>query len=642
MVYIISEAAAVAIFTVTRLFYNSVLGSIALILFSKLPGGSSARFWYEQPDMVSKVTSMFHPFGPTGKRGVKSTNVIALLCTIAAVALNILPTVLSKMSPITVNRIEYDTNSTLAPISNIFIPTLTDINLPGLSNLSTSRIATNKFLCTYLRDGCVDAKNVTIAQINWDPIEDTPVEFYHADSSNPNDLTIGIDDVFGTTQQYMFLARAVFNSTSPFMGASSIGRWSNNSLSGFYTIDAYNSNLTAPFDFLHSDQIFPMVTPDLVDLLIQGKGSNKELPVNGSIDRAERWVSVHRNSTLSSLLWQTVNSHQGTVGSDWRASCFFCSLLDINEESSQAMDIQNSLIASTSDDKQTFAIHSYIDNKLRLSTTLCLIKLDQETNGLSYYCLHTYSQLWTISHVGNPYTILGNYNEVHDVRDLGNHGTPFPVFPPPELSIERSYFPIVPVYQIRSSGKCDTPWNYQTQTVQSWMNTCARDKLGQVDTNELGVIATNIWQLSSTITVGGFLVNATYFHNEVGILIDIPVIVIVLGSVILCLLGNLVVQLATSPIHRQSLYEAVRVMVPNSKDPYNVQKMILNLSPTNTLRLVDSIYDNRVSYLKLNDRLIVALAEDNEIKDDDTSTLDNVNMSPKEIQTWSRRQLLNF
>lgn len=614
---------------------------MALIMFSKLPGGSSAKFWYEQPDMVSKVTSMFHPFGPTGKRGVKLTNLIALLCTVLALALNILPTILSKMSPITVNRIKYDTNSTLAPVSNIFIPTLTDINLPGLSTLFTSKIATNRFLCTYLRDGCVDAKNITIAEINWDIITDRPVEFYHADSDNPNDLTISIDDVFGTTQQYMFLARQVFNSTSPFMGTSSIGKWSNNSLSGFYVITNDHNNDTVPFDFLHADQIFPMVTPDLADLLLQGKG-NKNLPVNGTIDRAERWVAIHRNTTLSSLLWQTVNSHQGTVDSDWQTSCFFCSLLDSDIELSQETSIRDSILSSISNATKIFAVNSYIDNKLRLSTTLCLIEFDQATEGLSYYCLHTYSQIWSISHDSNPYKILGNYNDVQDVADFGNHGTPFPLFPPPELTTDRTYFPIVPVFQIRSGGKCDTPWNYQTQSVRSWMDVCARDKLGQINTTELGVIATNIWQLSSTITVGGFLVNATYYHTEVGISIDIPVIVIVLASVVLCLVGNLVVQLVTSPIHRQSLYEAVRIMVPNSRDPYNVQKMVLNLSPTNTLRLVDSIYDSRVSYLKLNDRLIVALAEDHEVNDDDTSTLENVNMSPKEIQTWSRRQLLNF
>lgn len=646
MVYMVSETVAVAIFTVTRLLYNSVLGSIALILFSKLPGGSSAKFWYEQPDMVSKVTSMFHPFGPTGKRGVRSTDFIAMLCTILALALNILPTILSKMSPISVNSSEYETNSTLSRVTNIFIPTLTDINLPGLSNFTTSKNATNKFLCTYLLDGCVDSKNMPIAKINWDPVEDRAVEFYHTDSDNPNDLTVTIDDMFGTTQQYMFLARQVFNSTTPFMGTSSIGQWSNNSLSGFYVntiaVDEDDIVETAPYDFLHADQIFPLVTPDLVDMLRQGMGNNKDLPINGLIDRAEQWIAVHRNPTLSSLLWQTVNAHQGTADSEWQTSCFFCSLLEISKGSAQAISIQNSLISSTSNNTQTFVVNSYIDNKLRLSTTLCLIKLNQTTDGLSYYCLHTFSQIWSISHVNNPYTILGNYNDVQNVEDLGNNGTPFPIFPPPKLPFDRTYFPIVPVFQIRSKGLCATPWNYQTQSIQSWMNDCARDKLGQEDIPELNIIAKNIWQLSSTITVGGFLVNATYINKEVGISIDIPVIVIMLASVVFCLIGNLVVQFATSHIHRQSLYEAVRVMVPNSRDPYNVQKMVLDISPINTLRLVDSIYDKRVSYLKLNDRLIVALAEDHELNDDDTCTLDNVNLSPKEIQTWSRRQLLNF
>ncbi|GAA5812512.1 hypothetical protein MFLAVUS_005968 [Mucor flavus] len=177
-----------------------------------------------------------------------------------------------------------------------------------------------------------------------------------------------------------------------------------------------------PFNFLHADQIFPLVTPDLSDMLQQGKGNNMYMPTDGGVDRAERWVAVHRNLTLSSLLWKTVNAHQGTIGAEWQTSCFFCSLLDISPESTQATSMQANLISSSeTDNAQTFAVHSYVDNQVRLSTTLCLIQFHPTTQGLSYYCLHTYSQIWSVSHTQNPYEIISNY-DIQSVEELVANG----------------------------------------------------------------------------------------------------------------------------------------------------------------------------------------------------------------------------
>lgn len=652
---IVSEAAATAIFTITRLLYDSVLGVVALILFSKLPGGSSAKFWYEQPDIVAKVTSLFHPFGPTGKRGVKFTNAIAMLCTIAAVALNIVPTILSKMSPINNDPSGSVMNSTLSPIQNIFIPTLTDINLPGLSNPATSINATNKFLCTHVANGCRDSKNLEIARINWDHVVVNSTAMFHLGVAS-NSLSVAINDTFGsatTPQQYMFLAKQALNSstTMPVINTTSITRWADNTLTGIYVIRMAedsdgDSVIPNPYDLLGSDQIYPLQTPDLADLLRQGRNPNAPMPSNGNIDRAERWVAIHRTETLSSLLWQAANAHEGKVDSTWQATCFLCSLLNLPRGSPYLQSIQQSLLASLPvANARTYAIRSYPDTNYRLTTMLCLLRLDASTGGLSYHCLHTYSQIWSISHESNPYTLNGNYNDLKTAADLGNYGTPFPLFPPPtNLTTNRTYFPIVPIFQIRSKGKCDTDWNPQVETIQSWSNKCAVAKFAQVDPVALESIAKNFWQLTSTITVGGFLINATYFTYEVGIKIDTPVIVVVLASLVLAIISNIVLNLVTSPIHRRSLYEAVRIMVPDSRDPYNVQKVILNIAPTNTLRLVDSMYDKRVSYLKLNNRLLVAMSEEQNITDD-TTTIDNVNTdnpSPIEIQNWSRRQLLKF
>lgn len=647
--FIVSEAVATAIFTVTRLLYGSLIGIIALILFSKLPGGSSAKFWYEQPDIVAKVASLFHPFGPTGKRGVKSTNFIAMLCTIAALALNILPTFLSKLSPITIQVTSSVVNSTLSHISNIFIPTLTDINLPGLSNPSTSKLATNKFLCSHIANGCIDSQNKDIATINWDIVLHRPIDFSHPDAPTPNSFTVTLNDSFATSstpQLYMFIAKNVFNSTSPFQGTSSTGQWLNNNLTGFYVDTLYGDSAASvvPYDLLHSDQFSPLQTPDIADLLRQGRNKTAPMPSGGSIDRAERWVALHRTETLSSLLWQTVNAHEGQVGDNWQSTCFLCSLLDLKRGSAQIINIQNSLISASTTNSLTYAVHSYVDRNYRLATMVCLLQLNNETQGLSYHCLHTFSQLWSMSHLQNPYKINGKYNDFKTASDLGDYGTAFPIFPPPtNLTTDRTYFPIVPIFQIRSKGQCATDWNPQLESIQTWINTCATANLGQVDPASLDLIALNIWQLSSTITVGGFLINATYPTHDVGIMIDTPVIVIVLASIGLCIIGNLVLTSVTSPIQRTSLYEAIRIMVPDSRDPYNVQKVLLNIAPTNTLRLVNSMYDKRVSYLKLNNRLLVAMSEDQGLTD--STTIERVNTdSPnqQEIQKWSRRQLLKF
>lgn len=65
----------------------------------------------------------------------------------------------------------------------------------------------------------------------------------------------------------------------------------------------------------------------------------------------------------------------------------------------------------------------------------------------------------------------------------------------------------------------------------------------------LGVVAKNIWQLGSTITVGGFLVTATYNSHTVGISIELEPQIIIGVSLVLCIAGNLLLNLVTSPVH---------------------------------------------------------------------------------------------
>ncbi|CEP13488.1 hypothetical protein [Parasitella parasitica] len=634
MSILVTEAAATAIFTLTRILYDSVLGVVALILFSKLPGGSSAKFWYEQPDIVAKITSLFDPCGPTGKRGVRSTNAIAVGCLILTLALNIVPTILSKLSPISITTVPVETNSTLSPISNIFIPTLTDINLPHLSEPARSKQATNKFLCGYLPSGCNDAKNISIAEIVWDLIEIEKVAF-HANNS----LIVSINDTFATDttpQQFISIAKNTFMannySTAAFRHAMSAIYYAN-------TTAQDQEDITNPLNLLHADQFFPLATPDLSDLLKQGKRRGEGLPVNGSVDRAERWSAIHRTATLSTVLWQTVNAHTGVATSLYQDDCFLCQLIGIAP--AQAATLQQELTTSA------YAVQTSVDANYRLSTVLCLLRptdsstqqQQQQQQQTSYWCLHTYTQLWNVYHEHNPYVFFGSYDDsawgAEQTSQLTST-TPFPFFPPPpDLETNRTYVPIVPIFEIRSKGQCSSDWNFRNQTVQAWMQECIYNDLGQVTIDELSVIAKNIWQLGSTITVGGFLVTAKYNSHSVGIAIGLAAQIIIGASIVLCIAGNLLLNLVTSAVHRRSLYEVIRVMVPTSLDPY---KEMGKIAPTNTLRLADSAFDKDISYLKLNNRMIVTLSEYQE------TLLSRRDMSKDEMQDqdWSRRQLLNF
>ncbi|KAG1113411.1 hypothetical protein G6F42_014472 [Rhizopus arrhizus] len=167
------------------------------------------------------------------------------------------------------------------------------------------------------------------------------------------------------------------------------------------------------------------------------------------------------------------------------------------------------------------------------------------------------------------------------------------------------------------------------------MRQCIYSDLGQVSIEELGVIAKNIWQLGSTITVGGFLVTATYSSHSVGISIGLVPQIIIGISLGLCIVGNLVLNLVTSAVHRRSLYQVMRVMVPTSRDPYTAMN---KTAPTNTLRLVDSVFDKDMAYLKLNNRMIVTLSERQETH----LSRQDMGRDEKQDQDWSRRQLVKF
>ncbi|RCI05251.1 hypothetical protein CU098_007265 [Rhizopus stolonifer] len=616
----VSEAVSTAIFTITRLLYDATLGVLALILFSKLPGGSSTKFWYEQPDLVGKLTSLFQPSGPTGRQGVKSTNAVGVLCLFLALALNILPTILSKLSPIRTIEIPGETNATLSPISRLFVPTLTDISLPQMSVPSTSKLATTKFLCSYIKNGCTDAKNNTIASIIWDPVEIRPLSIFHnasdTDDGDVSSLLVSFNDTFATSttpQQYLQLAKNTFGAQLNYTAALSFNHWLNNNLTGFYTHaqTTQDTSLTSSkYDLLHGDQFTPLNTPDLSDLLRQGRRKGEGIPTQGAIDRAERWSAIHRTATLSSVLWQSVNAHAGESGSDWQTACFFCQLIGIQNNS------------------------SYVDQEYRLSTVLCLVEANATSGGISYWCLHTFSQLWNVYHEHNPYAFFGSYDDsAWGTEQVSSQSsTPFPFFPPPtHLTTNRTYIPIVPIFEIRSKDQCDAEWDYHTQTIQAWITHCADNNMGQVSIANLSQIALNIWQLSSTITVGGFLVTAQYFTHEVGIDIGLAVQVVIGVGIVLCLFGQIILHTMISPLHRQSLYETIRVMAPSYKDPYSLQKVLFHMAPTNTLQLVDSNFDKRICYLKLDNDIIVTLPEEQASLDDTDS------------QNWSKRQLLgNF
>jgi hypothetical protein len=631
MPILVSEAVATAMFTVTRILYDSVLGVIALILFSKLPGGSSAKFWYEQPDIVSKITSIFDPYGPTGKRGVKSTNFIAMLCMFAALVLNVLPTLLSKLSPITVITTPGPTNTTLSRISNVFIPTLTDINVPRLSQPAYSLEATNKFLCGYIPNGCRDAKNEEIASIVWDNKTIEPVAFQHINSDSNSSLLISINDVFSTAttpQQYMFIAKDLF--INQYLTELS-QQWSTNiSFSALYLSNNSASDQDE-YSMLAGDQLHPLNTPDLADLLRQGRRRGETLDTNGTIDRAERWTAIHRTANLSTVLWQSVNAHAGSISSSNSTSCFFCQLIGVDSTTAASMQRQvdnNAVDASSS----FVALQTTIDADYRLTTSSCILI----PNRSYYWCLHSFTQLWNVYHDSNPYSFILNYEDVAAGANTNEQftSTPFPFFPPPpNLTDERTYVPIVPIFEMRSKDQCYPPPDFSVP-LQQWISECAANKLSQPSLTELNGIAFNIWQLGSTMTVSGFLVTAKYTSYTVGIFIGTAVQVIMLTAVGLCFIGQLVLNLVTSPVHRRSLYEVLRMMIPDSRDPYNVQRVLLDMAPTNTLRMVDSVFEKRVAYLKLNNRLIVTLSEDQTPEDD--------YMSKKELQDWSKRQLVKI
>ncbi|KAL9540474.1 hypothetical protein MBANPS3_009663 [Mucor bainieri] len=613
MAIIVSEAAATAIFTLTRILYDSALGVVALILFSKLPGGSSAKFWYEQPDLIAKITSLFDPCGPTGKRGVKSANFIAFCCLVLTLSLNVVPTVLSKLSPITINPIPGETNATLTPINNIFVPTLTDINVPHLSEPANSREATTKFLCGYLPYGCTDPKNVPIAEIVWDNItEPVEVAFITNDS-----LIVSINETFATAtapQQFMSIAKNTFIANNHSTVAFRQG------MAAVYTnTTVYDADdITSPLDLLHADQFFPLITPDLSDLLRQGRRRGEGVPVNGTVDRAERWSAIHRTPTLSTVLWQTVNAHAGVANITNDGPCFLCQLIGITPAQATALTATSS-----------YAVQTAVDDNYRLSTVLCL--LEPSSSHMSYWCLHTYTQLWNIYHEQNPYAFFGSYDDSAwgaQQASGSTTSTPFPFFPPPSnLGTNRTYVPIVPIFEIRSKGQCSSDWDFRTQSVQTWMRQCIYSDLGQVSIKELGVIAKNIWQLGSTITVGGFLVTAKYTSHTVGISIGLVPQIIIGVSLVLCIAGNLLLNFVTSPV--------MRVMVPTSRDPYTLMN---KTAPTNTLRLVDSVFDKDMAYLKLNNRMIVTLSETQETH----LSRQDMGRNEDQDQDWSRRQLVKF
>ncbi|OAD00865.1 hypothetical protein MUCCIDRAFT_112282 [Mucor lusitanicus CBS 277.49] len=411
---------------------------------------------YEQPDLIAKSTSLFDPCGPTGKRGVKSTNFIAFCCLVLTLLLNVLPTVLSKLSPITVNTINGEANSTLTPVNNIFVPTLTDINVPHLSEPANSREATLKFLCGYLPYGCTDAKNVTIAKIVWDNItEPEDVAFL-----TNNSLTVSINETFATAtapQQFISIAKNTFLA-------------SNHTLQLHFVKACLRSIPTQQYT-------------------MQERRRGEGVPVNGTVDRAERWSAIHQTPTLSTVLWQTVNAHAGVANITNDGHCFLCQLIGI------ITPTQAAALTATS----SYAVQTVVDDNYRLSTVLCL--LEPSASHISYWYLHTYTQLWNIHHDQNPYAFFGSYDDS-------------------AWGAEQAY---------------GSTSNSKQRTVQQ--------RLG------LGVVAKNIWQLGSTITVGGFLVTATYNSHTVGISIELEPQIIIGVSLVLCIAGNLLLNLVTSPVH---------------------------------------------------------------------------------------------
>ncbi|KAI8889805.1 hypothetical protein K501DRAFT_282133 [Backusella circina FSU 941] len=655
MPIIVGEAVATALFTICRLLYGSFLAVFAIILFSKLHNGSSAKFWYDQPDIVSKITSLFHPYGPTGRRGGVAATSIAVICSVLALALNFIPTLLSNISPIRASPEYAGENATLSAISNVVVPTLTDINLPFMTNPDYSNITVNKFLCQYLPNGCKDAQNHTVASLVWDNITPTPLEFYHDAQSGHVVMSVRAAPT-SPSMERMLLANGTFlaaleNTSStaepPYLN------WTNSDLFGYYLTPPTTSPEGAAafaYNVLHADQVessrndssYIYVLPDPSETLHQTT-SIIQAPTNGFISRAEKWNVIHQTENISTLVWQTVNVHSGTIDANWQTYCFFCNLLGVESGSGEEVGLKTSVTAiSALPENETsvlVTIRSSVTEEYRLETILCSI-LPNGAAGLTYNCMHSYTQMWSINHESQPYEIIRNLNGLTEA-DIVKTGIPFPFLTLNASSItnNRTYAPSVPVFEIQRLGKCDTDWNYATQRVGDWMDACLVANLGQPNQTGIETVARAIWQLNSAITAKGFLVHAEYFNITYGIEIGVVPQIIMLVSVGFALVGNLILMLVTSPVHRSSLYEVMRSMLPESTDPYRIQQPKYTLQPTNTLYLADSVFEKNLSYLMLDHRLIVTLSD--ETMDDD-ATVNTGILDRKEIQDWSRQQILNI
>ncbi|KAI8382998.1 hypothetical protein BD560DRAFT_431571 [Blakeslea trispora] len=615
---IVDKTIAIAIFTLARLFYAAAFGSVTLILFSRLPGGSSTKFWYEQPNLLGKIKSFFRPYGPTGKFGVESTNIVAVVCLVLTLSLNALPTIFTKISPLVAITEPGIKNDTFSPISNVFIPTLTDGNLPQFSNSSQSKNVTNKFLCSYIPNGCTDANGNTVANVIWDEMNITDLQPFHNVSNN--DLLVSFSKSgfrIKAEEQQLRLAKDTLGDQLNYTSQLSFHRWNINNFTGLYS-NVYLPNLSndsfGKYDILNSDQMLPLDTPDLSEMLKTGRRKVEALPKNRDINRAERWTAIHNSNYSSYIMWQSTNAHSGETASDWVTNCFFCSLIGIKRDSIEADTIYRSLLTRNSTDPKinTFAIQSYVDDELRLSTVLCTVEYNRTIVGIKYWCVHTFSQVWSVQHDTIPYAIHGTVkgDDADTTQFNDQSSTPFPFFPPPlNVSNPRTYVPVVPIFEVRSKGICNSIWNFRNQTVQEWMKECARDSMGQPDPKNLGEIAKNAWQLSSAMTVRGFLIPTQHHNLTPALELSLPVCIVIGASLVSCILAYLAAWLLTQPVHRRSLYESLRIMIPDSKEPYGDESLRRDLPLTNTLHAANSTYEKNAYHLKLNNKMIVTLSE---------------------------------
>lgn len=155
------------------------------------------------------------------------------------------------------------------------------------------------------------------------------------------------------------------------------------------------------------------------------------MPVNGTVDRAERWSAIHQTPTLSTVLWQTVNAHAGVANITNDGHCFLCQLIGI------ITPTQAAALTATS----SYAVQTVVDDNYRLSTVLCL--LEPSASHISYWYLHTYTQLWNIHHDQNPYAFFGSYDDSAWGAEQAygsTSSTPFPFFPlPSNITTSRTY-----------------------------------------------------------------------------------------------------------------------------------------------------------------------------------------------------------